>query len=286
MASVGISSLPALLAFTPNSSTSGISYTIPPRLFTSDIQLTLNLCNAPANYLQAGGNTLDTLFTASTNSSFTYSTSDDSGILGGFASLTVPVTSDAQTLTVSLNTGDAPQDYSFELGITAAPDDPFHILEKLPLFAFEDSDNTTALLTSPTYSSAKLSSPPDYDPIITLSAGVREDLSNSTCYIRSLSRADNVATSTTTRGVVELTRAEGGDPDETKEEGRKVQYVVSDLEVASNYTVWGIQPNNVQASPTSGSRLFVRQFFATKRGKQRSLCFQDLTGITDTHVCS
>jgi hypothetical protein len=252
---IPISSLPALFSFAPNASLGGqaaVSYTLPPQLFISSIHLTLNLCNAPLGY----NDSAQSLFTAHTNDSFAYSTA----VLGGYANMTIPPIQDSDALTITINGGSASQNYAFELGITSNPDPPWHILDKLPLFAFNDSDNSTALFTSPTYSSAVQKGPPNYNPLITLSDGVREDLSNSSCYIRSLMQANNVSTSTTTRGVVELTRAEGGYPNETEQGGLKIQYIVNELQPASNYSMWGLAENE------SSSRLYGRQFFATKRG--------------------
>lgn len=185
--------------------------------------------------------------------------------------MTIPVTkrqSDALTVALSPPAGNNDndiQDYTFELGITAKPDLPWHTLDKLPLFAVEDSDNTTALFTSPTYASAVIATPPTYQPFIVNTNDVRTDLSNSTCYIRSLQPAGVLTNTTTTRGVVELTKEEGGFPGETSQGSRKVQYTASELDVASNYSLWGISPNE-----GGGARLYQRQFFATKQGKLSS----------------
>lgn len=250
-----VSSLPALLSFTANASVTRIEYAISQELFAAPIQLTLNLCNAPSPYNQSDRS----IFTAFTNSSFTYGKS----IRGGFANMTIPVTKQDQTLTVALDIGnDDSQDYTFELGITAKPDLPWHSLDKLPLFAYEDSDNATALFTSPTYASNGTEGPPAYEPVVLLTENVRADLGNSTCYIRSLQGAGSITNTTTTRGVVELTLEEGGYSDEIYQEGRKVQYMMSELDVASNYSVWGIAETD-----EGGSRLYQRQYFATKQGE-------------------
>lgn len=176
--------------------------------------------------------------------------------------MTISVTRQSETLTVAINTGDDTEDYTFELGITAKPDPPWHTLDKLPLFAFEDSDNTTALFTSPTYASAEFDGPPLYQPFVVPTDSVRTDLSNSTCYIRSLRTAGTVANTTTTRGVVELTKEEGGSLGETSQGGRKIQYSASELDVAANYSLWGLAE-----SDNGTSRLYQRQYFETKQGK-------------------
>lgn len=250
---VDVSSLPALYSFTANASTPAVTYTIPPRLFTAPVQLTLNLCNAPEAYNQSSTST----FTAYTNATYTYG----KAIRGGFANLTIPVTEDPEALTVLLDAGEAPQDYTFELGISIKPDTPWHILDRLPLFAFEDSDNTTALFTSPTYFSAESETPPAYDPITVPNNDVRTDLIQSSCYVRSLRGAGSVSTTTTTRGTVELTVEEGGWEGEAQQGARKVQYTVSDLQTATNYSLWG-----VAATEEGGSRLYQQQYFTTKRG--------------------
>ena len=260
MVSIAVPSLPALFTFVPNTTISSVVYTIPPSIFTAPLQLTVNLCSAPNEYEQSNSS----VFTASTNDSFTYS----ADLVGGFANLTIPSTEDPQTVTVALGASSSPQDYTFELGISTS-DQPWHVLDQLPLFAYEDSDNTSALLTSPTYPSAILSKVPSYTPLVTLSAGVREDLSNSSCYLRSLERITNITQTTTRRGVVELTRAEGGYINETQRGGRKLQYQLSELAVATNYSVWGLESTDVQVSSpdNAGSRLYARQFFNTKRGR-------------------
>lgn len=257
---VSVDALPAVYSFTASSSTPAVVYTVPRRLYSSPIQLTLNLCNAPDAYNQSDR----AIFTAYTNSSFAYA----KAIRAGFANLTIPLTQDndneaQQQLTVAIDAAgqDSPQDYTFELGITAQPDLPWHALDKLPLFAFEDADNTTALFTSPTYSSVEFETPPSYNPVVLLSDIARPDLSSSVCYIRSLNSTASISSKSTTRGVIELTKEEGGWDGETDQKGRKLQYTASDLQIASNYSLWG-----VSTTDQGGSRLYQKQYFATKRG--------------------
>lgn len=274
MTSITLSSLPSLATFTPNGTTSSSqSYVIPYSLFnasssssssTSPIHLTVNLCAAPESYNQSD----TSLFTAYTNDTYTYS----SVIHGGFGNITAWPTKDGADLTVILDAGSSTSDgntsYTFELGVTSG-DTPWHIVNKYPLFAYEDSDNTSALLTSPTYPSALLPSAPLYSPFIALTTAVREDLSNSSCYIRNLSSLVSTAesnTTTTTRGVVQLAIEEGGSINETLREGTRIQYAVSELNSGANYSVWATQENGQESGSSQGNRLFVRQFFKTKTG--------------------
>ena len=281
MSATTISSYPTAVTFAPNAALPAISYTLPASLFSSAqtaVQLTLNLCSAPEGYNQSQVD----IFTAFTNDTWTYG----SRLYGGFGNITVPVISPDEHVSGSVSNGDLvihldtqtpsgrgrPEDWTFELGI-AQVDTPWHTLDKLPLFAFEDADNVTALLTSPTYSAARSDAQPAYTPLLALSSDVRNDLANSSCYIRSLPQIGgrNITSSTTRRGVVELDIAEGGQVNETEALGRKVQYAISGLETGSNYTVWGIQPRDGQTVDGS-ARLFSRQFLATKRSEWRLSC--------------
>lgn len=276
MSATTISSYPTAITFRPNATLPAISYTLPASLFSSvqtAVQLTLNLCSAPEGFNQSQ---LD-IFTAFTNDTWTYG----SRLYGGFGNITVPVISLNEHVSGSVSNGDLvihldtqtqsgrgrPEDWTFELGIAQA-DTPWHTLDKVPLFAFEDSDNTTALLTSPTYSAAMTDGHPSYTPLLALTSDIRNDLANSSCYVRSLPQVGgrNITSSTTRRGVVELDIAEGGQVNETQALGRKVQYAIGGLETGSNYTVWGVQPREGQTLDGSG-RLFSRQFLATKRGE-------------------
>ena len=260
-----LSSIPSVYTFTPTSSIPALSYRIPSSLFTAPLLVTLNLCNAPSSF-NASNNSI---FTAFTNASFAYY----SPLYGGFGNITVPLTTDSQDLTVTLNSAGG-TDFIFELGVSLDSANPWHVLDRVPLFAFEDSDNANVLLTSPTYSSAILSSAPTYQPFIANSELIRGDLSNSSCYIRSLSslvpNAD-VTSEITTRGVVELSLSEGGFINETLKEGKRIQYAIGGLQSGTNYSVWAIQDNDLTSPNGNGSRLFVRQYFSTKRGRLHNI---------------
>jgi len=256
-----ITALPTLLSINRSS-----TLVVPARLFTTELSLTLNACTAPDAYNQSD----PSIFTASTNDSLTYS----STLYGGFGNITVPATEDEQQLTVVLRQPGADDSFTFELGISDS--EPWHILDRLPLFAYEDSDNTTALLSSPTYPSA-LVEQPSYQPLVTNTELVRADLSNSTCYLRSLSSLSppgSIATSLTRRGVVELGIAEGGAINETLRGGMKLQYAVSGLQTGSNYSTWGLQQRPaVSTSNATATRLYQRQYFSTKSVSNCRLLF-------------
>lgn len=264
-----VTSLPTLLSVNRSS-----TLTIPGGLFKSRLHLTVNACSAPNPFNQSD----TTLFTASTNDTFTYS----SALHGGFGNITVPATQDEQQVTIVLkgsatdtgSVGDGENTFTYELGLSA-DSEPWHLLDRLPLFAFEDSDNTTALLTSPTYPSA-LVDMPSYEALISNTALIRDDLSNSSCYLRSLTSLvpqTSIATTLTRRGVVELSVDEGGAVNETLRGGVRLQYAVSALQTGSNYSIWGLQQNTaLNGSNGTGTRLYQRQFFATKSG--------ELMGIT------
>lgn len=263
--SLSLSSLPLLL-----SSNSSAIYSLPLTDSPSHLQLTLNLCAAPVGYDESS----NTTFTAYTNGTHTYS----STLHGGFGNITVYALSEGDQasglndqLRIQLETEGAGggSGYSFQLGITEYPQDPWHIINKTPLFAYEDSDNANALLTSPTYPAALLSEPPTYQPLISLTSAVRSDLSSSACYLANLtsslvSNAD-INTTTTKRGVTELSVQEGGRINETSRDGTRLQYAVGGLTSASNYSVWALEANsNVTAGGAGGNRLYTRQYFATK----------------------
>lgn len=258
-----LTSLPTLLR-----SSGGSSYVVPATLHKASIKLTLNLCSAPAaSYNQSDVN----IFTAYTNTSFTYGCA----IEGGFANLTVPVVEDGSAADVAISfappSGQRGSDYTYEIGVVSSDSgDPWHVLDKVPLFAYEDSDNTSALLTSPTWPSNLLAAAPGYIPLISDTSMVREDLANSSCYIASLSSlvpASRINSSTTTRGVVELSMSEGGSVNETLRGGKRTQYQITGLQTGSNYSVWGMQNNSFTQGSSRGSRLFTQQFFVTKSGE-------------------
>ena len=267
MATATISALPALV--TPPTIAGALplypfTATVPRDLFLSDspLAITLSLCSAPLDFNQS----LAQLFTAFTNDTVSYT----STLLGGFGNISFPTLGpeDSSPLTIRIDpqlSGDTQTQFSFELGVSGQiTDGPVHVLDRYPLFAWEDADNISALLTSPTYPSA-LVDQPEYQPITVLTRAVRDDLSNSSCYVRSLTpQVIDITTTETTRGVVELTLSEGGRVNETDREGLRIQYVLGSLEPASNYSLWGIQPH--QMNGVNASRLFVRQSFTTKTG--------------------
>lgn len=287
MATATLSALPALV--TPPTVTGALplypfTVVVPNALFPTDspsLALTLSLCLAPLGFNQSNPN----IFTAYTNDTFAYY---PSVFQNGFANISFPILGqeDSSPLTVQIDPGlsdsDAASQFSFELGVsTEDTDGAVHILDRHPLFAWEDSDNGNALLTSPTWPS-NLVSQPAWQPVTVLTRTVRDDLSSSSCYVRSLKpQVTNITTSETTRGVVELTLSEGGRVNETLRGGKRLQYALGSLEPASNYSLWGIQQSTVNG--INLTRLFTRQSFATKAGTSqmgscRAICADVRTG--------
>ena len=268
-----LSVLPTVVSFTPSSSTSAAAFVVRNAQFTAPAHLTVNLCNAPDGYNQSR----TTLLTASTNTSIYYPSSQT---WGGFANLTVPAVNDGSDLTVLVSTPESSSstNWAFEVGISLEST-AWHTLDRLPLFAFDDSDNTSALLTSPTYSSRILKQPPSYELYAVPDAQVRAGLVNSTCYIRSLQTvpASRINQTTTTRGVYELSEEEGGLVNETLRQGRREQFTLQGLNPFTNYSVWGFQPESrLIAGNMTASRLFRQQWFSTKRTASNCRLVSDL----------
>ncbi|KAL7005304.1 stretch-activated cation channel mid1 [Cystobasidiomycetes sp. EMM_F5] len=266
-----LNALPTVVNWSPSASVSAAAFVLPSKQFNAAAHVTLNICNSPEGYNQSQ----TTLVTASTNASIYYPSSET---WGGFANLSVPAVSDGSDLTILVSPPSASTStlWSFELGVSLQAT-AWHTLDKFALYAYEDSDNTSALLTSPTYPSALLSSPPAYQALIAQTSQVRLGLANSTCYIRSLSSlipSNQINTSTTTRGVVELTEAEGGYVNETLRGGQRMQYSVDGLQPGTNYTVWGLQNTpSMSTGNSTASRLFLPQFFATKSASNCRLVY-------------
>jgi calcium channel MID1 len=275
-----LSSLPTLISASLADTAASAAYVIPAAVFplglSDKIYLTLSLCSL--SDLSASYNASDfNAFTAYTNATYTYG----SFIQGGYANITVyPLEEPQETTNIVFNRPDGSAgDIAYELGVTTS--DPWSVLNKVPLFSYEDADNASALLTSPTYPSNLLEQAPVYEAFVVPTSQVREDLSNSTCYLRSLQRDTNTAvisqrnisTSTTKRGVVELALHEGGGINETDRGGERIQYTVSGLTPGTNYSVWGIQNDTITSGNNIASRLFTRQFFKTKTGNNCRLLF-------------
>lgn len=280
MASATVGGLPALV--TPPVVDGALplypfTVTVPRSIFPQDsaFQVTLSLCSAPLDFNQSSPN----LLTAFSNDTFSYS----ADVSDGFGNITLPILDgeDSSAFTIRVDPGlssDVTSQFSFELGVAVADNDgPVHILDRHPLFAWEDADDSNALLTSPTYPSA-LVPQPDWQLYTAPTRAVRDDLSSSSCYVRNLSpQVTNVTTSETTRGVVELTLSEGGRVNETERGGRRIQHALGSLEPATNYSVWGMQQQLVNNVNTT--RLFTRQSFATKGGMLQILSAIDYVSL-------
>ena len=247
--------------------------------------ITLNFCSYPS------GTTTDQLSNLSTTSILFASISSSlsnpsrssppssnlgafSTANGGFANVTVTPVSTTDGVWIGVTAPDLPLGavWSFELAV--ATSGPLHIVGKVPLFQFADSDATNALFVSPTFFPTLNPSP--NQQIIAIPSGSEIGLTGlglSSCFVRNLTGtipSTQITTSYTSRGVFTLTASQGGtgtDLLEADAGGLRQQYALADLARNTNYTVWGLETMSVMASGQSGTRLYPMQFFATKNGE-------------------
>lgn len=245
-------------------------------------QVTLNICSAPsaANFTalkdtkllyaaKQGDSVSDSSSSSTSNYGFlnvtrTHSSSGDKGI-------TIVV--DAPALSNADKDEDA--EWTFELGATTAKD-ALHILNRTPLFSVEDTDNSSLLLTSPTFFPSLSPSKGGGDPgsqLFILPTSPGEDpssdpfvhLSKSACFVtraQGLLSDDDIEAKNTTRGTFTLRPEEGAigvQKEQHDDGGLRTQFHVTGLDSATNYSIWGMQNTT-----DGGSRLFRQQFALTK----------------------
>lgn len=163
--------------------------------------------------------------------------------------------------------------WNWELTISTNLDNPSNsdggitILDNSPSFKYEDSDNTTALITSTNYTDPTSLSffnqgddtlKPNWKPLIKLTTPLSIALSNSFCAITTTTDVPQVVEveeSVTTRGY-------GG--------GERLQFLLKGLESGRNYTVWLVEEFNVGTTTGGvvvvGRRLLEPIYFKTKLG--------------------
>jgi hypothetical protein len=149
--------------------------------------------------------------------------------------------------------------WMFELDVTN--DAPVILLDGGASFDFQDSDQSTALLTTANWTDG-LPQPSTYEPayysIISPSTPLSYSLGRSRCFVRSQSviPARDIVTSNTTRGY-------GG--------GMRTQFELSNLEGRRNYTAWLAQNLTEVSNSTNATRLWDPIFFTTKSSESQSL---------------
>lgn len=241
--------------------------------------VTLNICSHPKN---AKFSTLpqQTLLSA-IDPDDTGKILDTASTKYGFANLsrTVPRDSNDKGMRVTIDAPASEQDqrdagWTFELGISTS--EPLHLLDRTPLFSLQDTDNTSLLVTGPTFFPSLSQDKGGGDPGSQLwliptsvddngASDPLNQLSQSSCFISNSSNlieASQIKASNTTRGTFTLSPQEGAigiQKDQHKDGGQRTQFHVTDLDPGTNYTIWGSQ-NTSQ----SGVRLFKQQFAVTK----------------------
>ena len=194
---------------------------------------------------------------------------------GGFANVTLAIANGqaGNGVLIGVTAPDQPAGtWTFELAATTGP--ALHVLDAFPLLGLDDTDATSAMLTSATYFPTLASGTPDPDVLVmaTSASLVPPQLSRSSCYLRTLNATAvgnpfvapavmNV--STTTRGVVTLSAREGAVGVarlQNEAGGLRTQYRIGGLTRATNYTVWGLDV----ATAIGPVRLFQPQYFRTK----------------------
>ena len=139
--------------------------------------------------------------------------------------------------------GDGLGVWSYELSVSVNA--PLVVLDERASFKFEDSDESSALLTTSNWTSRPDdvgTAVPRFQIAVSRTSPLSSSLASSKCFVQSLGAA-TANSSQTTRGF-------GG--------GRRMQYALSSLLAGSNYTSWLLE------STTSGVRLRSPSFFATK----------------------
>ncbi|GAA5964162.1 hypothetical protein JCM3765_005358 [Sporobolomyces pararoseus] len=140
----------------------------------------------------------------------------------------------------------------FELDVTN--DAPVVLLDGGASFHFEDSDETSALLTTANWTDGQ-PQPSAYAPsffsVISPASPQSFSLGRSRCFVRTQSSIPNqdIVTSTTNRGY-------GG--------GIRTQFALSNLPGGTNYTAWLVQNLTEVSDSTNATRLWDPIFFMTK----------------------
>lgn len=267
-----------LLRLSPGSSaTFQLNAPANPSGATTTYQATLNICSAPSgvNYTALK----DTKMLYATKQGDSVSDSSDSSTSDyGFLNVTRTHTSSGDsgiTVTVDapeVQNSDEQDQWTFELGVSTTS--ALHILNRTPLFSLQDTDNTSMLLTTPTFFPSLSLSKGGGDPgsqlfILPLSSQDINSpffqLSKSSCFVRNatgLLKSNDIEAKNTTRGAFTLRPEEGAiglQREQHEDGGLRTQFYVTDLERATNYSIWGMQNTS-----DGGSRLFRQQFALTK----------------------
>lgn len=246
-----------------------------------DYYVTLNICSAPngANFSALDDFDLLSAFTSKNTDSA--SPADTSSADHGYANLTTTTAKSSDkglwvtvTAPSDQNGNDDDDEWSFQLAVSTAS--PVHVLDRAPLWALQDTDNTSMLLTGPTFFPSLPQSdgggdpggdifmfPTPQDP----NSSALLQFYKSSCLVQDSdnvigSDSDQVNSSTTTRGAFTLSAREGALEQARQQHeagGQRMQLHVTDLEPDTNYTIWGIQ-----SSDGDRNRLFMPQFASTK----------------------
>lgn len=281
---------PSLLQFSLNASTSA-TFHLPVDFLQQPTgsntaqrtyHVTLSVCNAPARGFDQADPTVLSAILYTFDSSAVTDTSKasiaDSNL--GFANLTVTHNVNTDTgLWVVVNappmaaSDSSNVTWSFELGISTIA--PMHIIDPFPLWQYGDSDNTSAVLTSPTFFTT-LDPDPQYTllSLPTTSSSYLSQLAHSFCHVASNAALLPNTTFKQTlirRGAITIGASDGGlerQREEHVDGGQRLQYVLDDLEIGTNYTAWGMQgTGQLSSTGQQGIRLFQSQSFVTKTGK-------------------
>lgn len=248
--------------------------------------ITLNICSVPStidlvNLYNLSNIPVMYLFNSSSQTDTDIQNAQRAATANGFANLTTihPSANDQGVwITVNAPAASGSGVWSYQLGVSTT--EPMHVVDKLPYFQFDDSDNTSALLTSPTYFPTLENHPKSYLVMLpTATSDIQQALLGSACFIQSDSnqvRQTSINISDTTRGVYVRSAMEGATDQEKLQfeaGGVRSQYVVDGLQPAANYTVIGLQYTGLEADQDAQSvsaqstRIYQPQYFNTKTGK-------------------
>ncbi|GAA97981.1 uncharacterized protein L969DRAFT_42884 [Mixia osmundae IAM 14324] len=247
--------------------------------------VTLSICRAPAAVMTSAYNLTGILATSSVLVAATQMTAaaqqaeDGRGVVSaaplGFANMTVvqPGTNNVGlwlTVNAPYVNDTTTTSWGFELGVSTS--EPLHLLDRYAAFQYADSDNVSAIMTTPTYYPST-DGTPSYELILLPSTQAPNPaLAHSACYLRSVAASVNnasdiqVSLGSTTRGVVTMTAREGAQGLNLRTDGTKTQYNLAGLAPETNYTIVGLQSTDQVVNGTSGVRLFQTQYFQTKQG--------------------
>lgn len=244
--------------------------------------VTLNICSAPSGANFTALDNFDLLFAFTSEDTDIASRADASSADHGYANVTTTTAKSSDkglwvTVTApptNQSGGNDNDEWSFQVAVSTSS--PVHVLDRAPLWALQDTDNSSMLLTGPTFfpslSQSKGGGDPGGDVFIfptpqdpSISALLQ--LYKSSCLVQDSdnvigSDSDQVNSTTTSRGAFTLSAREGA-LEQAREQheagGQRTQLYVTDLEPDTNYTIWGIQSGDGDRN-----RLFMPQFASTK----------------------